>query len=254
MKIICGKCRSFSPSRRLLPVGVTKGGAVLLCAALTAAAIHFSAGDAAALPTATLSRSDCLPTLSLGTSGGEETSDALPVSLSVDDELSLPLGGEEIDTGVSATYDGKLDIPSNVRLDKISLGSGFAPPLDKARVTSRFDYRVNPVTGRYVFHTGMDLGAAQGANIYAMKGGTVVRSAYDSGYGNYVIIEHENGIRTLYAHCSKRKVKTGDTVRKGQVIALVGSTGNSTGPHLHLEIRRGGCRYDPEWVIGGLYN
>lgn len=175
--------------------------------------------------------------------------------LTVDDDLTdVFLDGEEIDSGVSATYDGELDIPANVRLDKIDFGSDFCKPLDSAKVTSLFDYRVNPVTGRYVFHTGIDLGAAQGANIYAMLGGKVIRAAYDSGYGYFVVIEHSNGIRTLYAHCSKLKVKAGDTVKKGQVIALVGSTGNSTGPHLHLEFRKNNQRYDPEWVIGGMYN
>lgn len=175
--------------------------------------------------------------------------------LTIDDELTdIFLGGEEIDSGVSATYDGELDIPANVRLDKIDFGSDFTPPLDSARVTSLFDYRVNPVTGRYVFHTGMDLGAANGSNIYAMQEGQVVRAQYDSGYGNYVIIQHPNGIQTLYAHCSKLKVKNGDSVEKGQVIALVGSTGNSTGPHLHIEFRKDNQRYDPEWVIGGIYN
>ena len=176
-------------------------------------------------------------------------------SITVDDELDdLLLDGEEIDSGVSASYNGKLDIPANVRLDRIDFGSDFVQPLKKARVTSRFDYRVNPVTGRYVFHTGMDLGASQGSDIMAMKAGVVVSSGYSGGYGNVVILEHDNGIRTLYAHCSKLLVKSGERVSKGQVIALVGSTGNSTGPHLHIEFRKGGKRYDPEWVIGRLYN
>ena len=100
----------------------------------------------------------------------------------------------------------------------------------------------------------MDLGASQGSDIMAMKAGVVVSSGYSGGYGNVVILEHDNGIRTLYAHCSKLLVKSGERVSKGQVIALVGSTGNSTGPHLHIEFRKGGKRYDPEWVIGGLYN
>ena len=126
-------------------------------------------------------------------------------------------------------------------------------PLKKARVTSRFDYRVNPVTGRYVFHTGIDLGAASGSDIMAMKSGKVVSAKYSGGYGKVVIIEHSDGIRTLYAHCSKLLVKAGDKVKRGEVIALVGSTGNSTGPHLHLEFRKGGKKYDPEWVIGGIY-
>lgn len=176
-------------------------------------------------------------------------------SVTVDDELDdLLLDGEEIDSGVSASYNGKLDIPANVRLDRIDFGSDFVQPLKRGRVTSRFDYRVNPVTGRYVFHTGMDLGAAQGSDIVAMKAGRVVSSGYSGGYGNVVILEHSGGIRTLYAHCSKLKVRAGDRVSKGQVIALVGSTGNSTGPHLHIEFRKGGKRYDPEWVIGGIYN
>ncbi len=176
-------------------------------------------------------------------------------SVTVDDELDdLLLDGEEIDSGISSSYNGKLDIPSNVRLDRLDFGSDFVKPLKKARVTSRFDYRVNPVTGRYVFHTGMDLGAAQGSDILAMKDGRVVSAGYSGGYGNVVILEHTGGIRTLYAHCSRLLVSSGERVSKGQVIALVGSTGNSTGPHLHIEFRKGGKRYDPEWVIGGLYN
>ena len=176
-------------------------------------------------------------------------------SLTVDDELDdLLLDGEEIDSGISSSYNGKLDIPSNVRLDRLDFGSDFVKPLKKARITSRFDYRVNPVTGRYVFHTGMDLGAASGSDIMAMKAGKVISSRYNGGYGNVVIVEHADGIRTLYAHCSKLLVKAGEKVRKGQVIARVGSTGNSTGPHLHIEFRKGGKKYDPEWVIGGIYN
>ena len=175
-------------------------------------------------------------------------------NLTVDDELDDLLLDEEIDSGISASYNGKLDVPSNVRLDRLDFGSDFVKPLKRARVTSRFDYRVNPVTGRYVFHTGMDLGAASGSDIMAMKAGKVVSAKYNGGYGKVVIVEHENGIRTLYAHCSRLLVKAGDKVSKGQVIALVGSTGNSTGPHLHIEFRKGGKRYDPEWVIGGIYN
>lgn len=87
-------------------------------------------------------------------------------SVTVDDELDdLLLDAEEIDSGISSSYNGKLDVPSNVRLDRLDFGSDFVMPLKKARITSRFDYRVNPVTGRYVFHTGMDLGAASGSDI-----------------------------------------------------------------------------------------
>ena len=192
---------------------------------------------------------------SLSGTGDDVTQLSARDSVTVDDELDdLLLDGEEIDSGVSASYNGKLDIPANVRLDRLDFGSDFVKPLKRGRVTSRFDYRVNPVTGRYVFHTGMDLGAASGSDIRAMKSGRVVSAKYSGGYGNVVILEHENGVRTLYAHCSKLLVTAGEKVAKGQVIARVGSTGNSTGPHLHIEFRKGGKRYDPEWVIGGIYN
>ena len=212
-----------------------------------------SESDEAAAPVSSAISSYTQP--APGSGGNSETVKNSSDSVTVDDELDdLLLDGEEIDSGISASYNGKLDVPSNVRLDRIDFGSDFVKPLKKARITSRFDYRVNPVTGRYVFHTGMDLGAASGSDIMAMKSGKVVSARYNGGYGNVVIIEHADGIRTLYAHCSKLLVKSGEKVSKGQVIALVGSTGNSTGPHLHIEFRKGGKRYDPEWVIGGIYN
>lgn len=242
MKIVLGKFKSNRKKNF-----IHKKGTAVVTALAAVAAVHLAVSNP-------LGRIGGIPHMSDSHTSFTQQEPTMPVSLTVDDELDVLLDVEEIDSGVSAEYNGKLDIPANVRLDKIDFGSDFVPPLDTARVTSLFDYRVNPVTGRYVFHTGMDLGAAQGANIYAMKGGSVVRATYDGGYGNFVIIEHENGIRTLYAHCSKLKVKAGDTVKKGQVIALVGSTGNSTGPHLHIEFRKGNQRYDPEWVIGGMYN
>lgn len=246
MKIVLGKFKS-NKSHRGFTI-IPKKGAAVLTAATAVAAVYLAVSNP-------LGRVGSI--LSVGSNSHTSTAQqrsTVPVSLTVDDDLDVLLDAEEIDSGVSAEYNGKLDIPANVRLDKIDFGTNFTAPLKTARITSRFDYRVNPVTGRYVFHTGMDLGAAKGSDIYAMKGGNVVRAAYDGGYGNFVVIEHDNGIRTLYAHCSKLLVEAGDSVKKGQVIALVGSTGNSTGPHLHIEFRKDNQRYDPEWVIGGIYN
>lgn len=246
MKIICRKFKSNEKKRGLKIL--SKKSAAVFSAIATALIMYFAMQQ----------RPDALQSVfAVSNSNYSHIGSTINADepLTVDDDLTdVFLDGEEIDSGVSATYDGKLDIPTNVRLDKIEFGSDFSKPLDSAKVTSLFDYRVNPVTGRYVFHTGIDLGAAQGANIYAMLGGRVVRAKYDSGYGYFVVLEHSNGIRTLYAHCSRLKVKAGETVEKGQVIALVGSTGNSTGPHLHLEFRKNNQRYDPEWVIGGIYN
>ena len=151
------------------------------------------------------------------------------------------------------TYDGQLVVPGNVRMDRLSLDVKVSPPLKSARVSSLFGYRENPVTGKFKFHTGLDLAAPQGDPIYAMLGGTVTTAGFDSGYGNYIIINHKDGLQTLYGHCSKLLCKKGEEVGKGQKIALVGSTGNSSGPHLHAEIRKDGQRYDPEWILGGMY-
>ncbi len=155
--------------------------------------------------------------------------------------------------GNDEQYDGQLAVPAHISLDRISITSEIYPPLTSARVTSVFGYRQNPVTGKFTFHSGYDLAAASGSNIYAMLSGRVATAKWDDGYGYYLIIEHEGGVQTLYAHCSELLAEVGDSVEKGEVVAKVGSTGTSTGPHLHVEFRMGGKRYDPEWVLGGIY-
>lgn len=125
-------------------------------------------------------------------------------------------------------------------------GTGFYWPLPKERVsvTSFFGPRTHPITGKYHNHSGTDIGAYAGTEIYAAHGGIVLTSAYHSSYGNYVVLSRGDGITTLYAHMSKRGVKVGDVVSQGQVIGYVGSTGSSTAPHLHFEVRKDGVRQD----------
>jgi murein DD-endopeptidase MepM/ murein hydrolase activator NlpD len=94
-------------------------------------------------------------------------------------------------------------------------------------------------------HYGIDIPAPRGTSIYAVKAGTVITAKYGSGYGYYVIIDHGNGITSLYAHCSKLLVSKGDVVARGDVVAQVGTTGTSTGNHLHFEIREKGVKKDP---------
>ncbi len=124
---------------------------------------------------------------------------------------------------------------------------GFGwPSAASTRVTSEFNpNRKNPVTGKWRKHTGMDIGAPQGTDVLASKAGTVVTAGWNNGYGNYITINHGNGVATLYGHNSKLLVKAGDKVEKGQVIAKVGSTGNSTGPHIHFEIIVNGTPQNP---------
>lgn len=112
-------------------------------------------------------------------------------------------------------------------------------------VTSQFGMRKHPVYGDYRMHYGIDIGAKYGANILAADSGTVIISEYNSSYGNYVVISHGSGVTTLYAHMSSRLVKEGDNVNQGNVIGKVGSTGASTGAHLHFEVSINGSRVNP---------
>ncbi len=112
-------------------------------------------------------------------------------------------------------------------------------PVDKIQITSKF----GPRWGR--IHYGLDMGAPMGSNIYAADDGIVYYAGYCGGYGNLVKIDHGNGMQTYYAHSSKLLVSNGQKVKKGERIALIGSTGNSTGPHLHFEVIINGVRVDP---------
>lgn len=105
-------------------------------------------------------------------------------------------------------------------------------------ITSNYGMRNGPFNGRE-FHTGIDIGAASGSKIVAGAAGTVMMSGYNGGYGNCIIIDHGKKVYTLYAHCNSLLVKKGAEVKEKQAIAKVGSTGNSTGPHLHFEVRKG---------------
>ena len=121
--------------------------------------------------------------------------------------------------------------------------SGFAC------VTDPYGYRTNPITGNYQLHNGIDLAANRGTPIYASKTGTVSTAASGYGWGNYVVINHGDGYSTLYAHQDYYIVSEGDTVTQGQVIGYVGSTGNSTGPHLHFTVYYNGNTINPLTVI-----
>ncbi len=128
---------------------------------------------------------------------------------------------------------------------KITSEKGFIWPTYATTITSLFGSRIHPVTGRANNHTGVDVAAAGGTNILSAKSGIVITSTYNSSYGNYVVVSHGNGQTTLYAHMRKRLVSEGQQVKQGQTLGLVGTTGSSTGNHLHYEIRQDGKRRDP---------
>lgn len=112
-------------------------------------------------------------------------------------------------------------------------------------ITSHFGNRFHPVLGYSRFHAGTDFGAAHGSPIQAAETGVVIFSGWYGGYGNTLIVDHGGGLTTLYAHASRLAVKEGDIVKKGDAIAAIGTTGLSTGPHLHFEVRRNGKPTDP---------
>lgn len=122
-------------------------------------------------------------------------------------------------------------------------------PVENARITSRFGYRTHPITGNYGFHTGLDLAADEGTAVSASFYGKVIETGSDDAWGKYVLMEHSDNLATFYCHLSEIYAQEGSIIRQGETIGLVGSTGWSTGPHLHFEVRINGIRVDPEILL-----
>jgi len=118
-------------------------------------------------------------------------------------------------------------------------------PVAAGYYSSNYGYRLDPITGRSTFHTGVDIIAAPGTAIVAAAGGVVSFSGFMAEYGMVVEIDHDNGLTSRYAHLSKSLVKVGEVVMKGQLVAQVGATGRVTGPHLHFEVREKGIPLNP---------
>ncbi|MBZ4394983.1 M23 family metallopeptidase [Myxococcus sp. MISCRS1] len=116
-------------------------------------------------------------------------------------------------------------------------------------VTSDFGQRVDPYTADRVMHSGLDIAAPHGKEVYAPSDGTVVFAGLEGGYGNVIVVDHGYGIKTRYGHLAKMLVKAGDRVKRGALIAAVGNTGRSTGPHLHYEVRVNGIPQNPRKFI-----
>ena len=112
-------------------------------------------------------------------------------------------------------------------------------------VSSPFGWRIHPILGYRKFHTGIDIGVGYGVPIHSAAAGTVIYATWMGGYGNVIIVDHGDGLSTLYAHQSSLAVGNGARVARGQTVGYVGSTGFSTGPHLHFEVRVNGNPVDP---------
>ncbi len=183
-------------------------------------------------------------------------------------DISSDIGDNSTSDVVSAQnelieeYDEKIDgeVSGNIT-DIASVGSKLVSSQYNSflwpaygTVTSKYGFRYHPISGDYLMHNGLDIAADKGTEIIAVYDGVVQKSGYSESYGYYVLLKHSNNLETLYAHCSELNVETGDTVKRGETVALVGSTGRSTGPHLHFEVRVKNYRINPEWLLCERYD
>ena len=156
------------------------------------------------------------------------------------EESSLPaLGGEDL------SIDEGLEI---MNFEKYSSSECAVYPVN-GTVTSEFGYRTHPIYGTNGLHSGKDIAAKEGTNIYCVLDGTVLETGVGEKSGNYIKVEHADGVITLYAHCKEILVSEGIRVRKGEKIALVGQTGLVTGPHLHFEVIINSEKCDPDYLL-----
>lgn len=167
-----------------------------------------------------------------------EPNNRAPEETAVEEELT-GAGGEDL-----MYVDG-----TTASFSPVFFSKPMIKPVEYTKITSRFGYRMNPVTNKYGFHSGVDLAAKSGTPIKAAFDGKIVKASYSDIRGNYIFLESEGNITTVYCHCSELIAEEGANVRAGEIIAKVGSTGQATGPHLHFEIRIGSVRHNPLWVL-----
>jgi murein DD-endopeptidase MepM/ murein hydrolase activator NlpD len=149
-----------------------------------------------------------------------------------------------------AVYNETQSEPTTIAVSNFS-GNSFLHPLKSGRISSHFGIRNDPFDNHLAKHEGTDIAAPKGTEIIAAAGGTVSYIGYDDdGYGKYFKISHSEDVLTLYAHCSEILVEKGQQIKAGEVVALVGSTGQSTGNHLHFEIRIKGKAVNAMWYLG----
>ncbi|NET32403.1 MAG: M23 family metallopeptidase [Cyanothece sp. SIO1E1] len=160
----------------------------------------------------------------------------------------LPLLSSDLEQQVKPALEETLDFEA-----ALDAATPKGQPLKiGAQVSSEFGLRRNPFGGGYEFHNGIDLKGAYGTPIYATGTGKVERAEFSRGYGYHVVVDHDYGYRTLYAHMSEMAVADGDQIQRGQLIGYIGSTGRSSGPHLHYSIYHQGSTVDPKGYMGLL--
>ncbi len=186
------------------------------------------------------SKSECEQT----ESQPDSVSDPIPEP-SAEKPAAVPAAGTVL---LKADYAGK-ELPHRFTMDHISLGPLETVNPVNGRLTSPYGYRDHPISGLYSFHGGTDIGCPMGTPIGAFASGTVDYIGEDDAFGKYLQLDHGNGVKSFYAHCSKVYVHKGQNITMGETVAEVGSTGTSTGPHLHLELKYNGTNLNPAYYI-----
>ena len=181
-------------------------------------------------------------------------------------QRSLPQGGmlgggalASLEPLITETLASQLASGNALGLDGLFAGTrsrSSAPPppsiVPGGRVTSRFGMRTHPIHGRHMHHDGVDIAAPEGTPIRAAAPGRVVAAGFVEGLGNRVVLDHGQGLQTVYAHCRKLTVRPGESLGHGQPLGTVGQTGLATGPHLHFEVRRDGVPVNPDELMSGF--
>ena len=180
------------------------------------------------------------------------------IGVSLKDKGGSGVGGPYVPLDKSSNFDSYMEaledsLEQYDAVSEIARSLPLAQPVRNARVSSRFGSRVDPFNGRVAMHNGIDYKAPTGTPVYATGAGRVVKAGRSGGYGKMVEIRHKNGLVTRYAHLSRISVKVGHKVETGQRIGKVGSTGRSTGPHLHYEVRKGkNARNPAKYLKAGM--
>lgn len=169
------------------------------------------------------------------------------------DEPSLSVTVEATG-GLDYSIENEADVPDNASLSTYTITENMINPVINGRITSEFGSRIHPISNQLTFHAGIDIAADKGTPIYSAFDGKVLVSDYDEWNGNFLKIQHEDDLMTVYCHCDSLNVKKGDVIRAGEVIGYVGSTGSSTGPHLHFELRIDNVSYNPQIALSEAQN
>ena len=185
---------------------------------------------------------DSAPVLSRQVNSDTEETSTVTVDSDAKIETVISSGGEDIRV---------LDALSDSTLDAVIINKEAVTPVS-GRITSPFGYRIHPITGNKSFHTGIDIASPQGTPVASAYDGTVAETGYTNGKGNYVLLDHGDGMQTLYCHLHEINVRENASILAGETVGFVGSTGMSTGPHLHFELRVNGIRCNPVYALKDL--